>query len=54
LNIPTSEDFDLVKILGDPVELRNWSIATLPTDPVSYENGILCTQAERYGLCIDP
>ena len=54
LGIPTSEDFNLVKILGDPVTLRNWSIATLPTDAVSQENGILCTQAERYGLCIDP
>ena len=54
LKIPTSEDFDLVKVLGDPVELRGWSIATLPTDAVSQENGILCTQAERYGLCIDP
>jgi len=54
LGIPTNEDFTLVKILGDPVTLRNWSIATLPSDAVSQENGILCTQAERYGLCIDP
>ena len=42
-NIPTSEDFDLVKILGDPVVLRSWNIATLPSDQVSSENGILCT-----------
>jgi dynein heavy chain, axonemal len=54
LGIPTSEDFNLVTILGDPVELRGWNIATLPSDQVSSENGILCTQAERYGLCIDP
>lgn len=31
-NIPTSEDFDLVKILGDPVVLRSWNIASLPSD----------------------
>lgn len=43
LGIPTSEDFNLVKVLGDPVTLRNWSIATLPSDAVSQENGILCT-----------
>jgi len=43
LGIPTSEDFGLVTILGDPVELRNWNIATLPSDQVSQENGILCT-----------
>jgi len=54
LTIPTSEEFTLVNVLGDPVTLRNWSIATLPSDAVSQENGILCTQAERYGLCIDP
>jgi dynein heavy chain len=54
LGIPTSEDFSLTGILGDPVTLRNWSIATLPSDAVSQENGILATQAERYALCIDP
>jgi dynein heavy chain len=32
LGIPTSEDFSLVNILGDPVTLRNWNIATLPSD----------------------
>jgi len=54
LEIPTSEDFSLVKVLGDPVVLRNWNIASLPSDQVSSENGILATQAERYALCIDP
>lgn len=43
LGIPTSEDFNLVNILGDPLELRSWNIATLPSDNVSSENGILCT-----------
>ena len=54
LKIPTNEDFTLVNILGDPVVLRNWNIATLPSDQVSCENGILSTEAERYALCIDP
>lgn len=40
--------------MGDPVILRNWGIAGLPSDQVSSENGILTTQAERYALCIDP
>lgn len=52
--IPTSEDFTVVKTMGDPVILRNWGIAGLPSDQVSSENGILTTQAERYALCIDP
>jgi dynein heavy chain len=40
--------------MGDPVVLRNWGIAGLPSDKVSSENGILTRQAERYALCIDP
>jgi len=50
--IPTSDDFSLVKVMGDPVVLRNWNIAGLPSDQVSCENGILCMKAERYALCI--
>ena len=30
--IPTSEEFSLIKIMGDPVVIRGWNIATLPTD----------------------
>jgi dynein heavy chain len=52
--IPTDEDFNLVSIMGDPVVIRNWNIAGLPSDKVSSENGILTTKAERYPLCIDP
>jgi dynein heavy chain len=52
--IPTSDDFTLVKTMGDPVVLRNWGIAGLPSDNVSSENGILTMKAERYSLCIDP
>jgi len=52
--IPTSDDFSLVSTMGDPVTLRNWGIAGLPSDQVSSENGILTMQAERYALCIDP
>jgi dynein heavy chain len=43
--IPTSEDFSLIKIMGDPVVIRGWNIASLPTDQVSIENGILATKA---------
>jgi hypothetical protein len=30
--IPTSEDFSLIKVMGDPVVIRNWGIASLPSD----------------------
>jgi len=52
--IPTTEGCSVVKTMGDPVVLRNWGIAGLPSDQVSSENGILTMSAERYALCIDP
>jgi len=52
--IPVSENFSLIKVMGDPVTIRGWNIATLPTDQVSIENGILATQAQRWPLMIDP
>lgn len=52
--IPCSEEFSLVSVMGDPVVIRGWNIDGLPTDNTSSENGILTTGAERWGLCIDP
>jgi len=52
--IPTGDEFSLIKVMGDPVQISEWNINSLPSDRVSLENGILTTQAERYGLCIDP
>ena len=40
--------------MGDPVVIRGWNIAGLPSDQVCSENGILTMKAERYALCIDP
>lgn len=40
-DIPTSDEFSLVQVMGDPVIIRGWNIAGLPNDQVSSENGIL-------------
>ncbi|KAG8523853.1 Dynein heavy chain 7, axonemal [Galemys pyrenaicus] len=37
--IPCSEEFSLSKTLGDPVKIRAWNIAGLPTDTFSIDNG---------------
>ena len=52
--IPTGEEFSLIKVMGDPVQISEWNLNQLPSDTVSLENGILTTKAERWGLCIDP
>jgi len=40
-NIPCSSDFSLIGVLGEPVEIRSWNIAGLPTDSFSVDNAII-------------
>lgn len=35
-------------------QVRAWTIAGLPTDSVSVENGIIVSKARRWPLAIDP
>ena len=39
--LPCSYDFSLINTLGEPVKIRAWNIAGLPTDSFSTENGII-------------
>ncbi|XP_021708238.1 dynein heavy chain 6, axonemal [Aedes aegypti] len=54
LNIPSSDKFNLVKILGDSFQIRQWNIFGLPRDEISIENAIISTEAGRWPLIIDP
>lgn len=47
-------DFNLPKILGDPVVIRDWTINGLPQDQLSIENAIFISNAARWPLMIDP
>ncbi|NXE11184.1 DYH7 protein, partial [Lophotis ruficrista] len=53
-NIPCSEDFSLSKTLGDPIKIRAWNIAGLPTDVFSVDNGVIVDNSRRWPLMIDP
>lgn len=53
-NIPLSEKYKLTVTLGDPVKIRSWNMAGLPSDSVSIDNGIMCDRSERWPLMIDP
>ncbi|GAB0191735.1 dynein heavy chain 7, axonemal [Grus japonensis] len=53
-NIPCSDDFSLINTLGEPVEIRAWNIAGLPSDVFSVDNGIIISNARRWPLMIDP
>lgn len=52
--IPSSSEFILINILGDPYEMRTWEMAGLPRDAISIENGLYATRALRWPLMIDP
>uniref|UniRef100_A0A2K6K692 Dynein axonemal heavy chain 12 n=1 Tax=Rhinopithecus bieti TaxID=61621 RepID=A0A2K6K692_RHIBE len=52
--IPCSEEFLLSKTLGDPVKIRAWNIAGLPTDGFSIDNGVIVNNSRRWPLMIDP
>ncbi|XP_030623788.1 dynein heavy chain 12, axonemal [Chanos chanos] len=53
-NIPSSDDFSLSKTLGEPIKIRAWNIAGLPTDSFSIDNGVIVSNSRRWPLMIDP
>ncbi|KAJ0395885.1 hypothetical protein P43SY_002016 [Pythium insidiosum] len=52
--IPCSERFSLTTTLGEPVRIREWTIAKLPNDSFSIDNAIMLTRSNRWPLMIDP
>ncbi|KAE8293583.1 Dynein heavy chain 7 [Larimichthys crocea] len=53
-NIPSSDDFSVSKTLGDPIKIRAWNIAGLPSDSFSIDNGVIVSNSRRWPLMIDP
>uniref|UniRef100_G3NDR4 Dynein axonemal heavy chain 12 n=1 Tax=Gasterosteus aculeatus aculeatus TaxID=481459 RepID=G3NDR4_GASAC len=53
-NIPSADEFSLSKTLGDPIEIRTWNIAGLPSDSFSIDNGVIVGNSRRWPLMIDP
>ncbi|KAI1899406.1 hypothetical protein AGOR_G00061450 [Albula goreensis] len=53
-NIPYSANMSLMGSLGEPVKIRAWTIAGLPSDSFSIDNGIIISNARRWPLMIDP
>jgi len=52
--VPRGASASLVGTLADPVRVRAWTLAGLPTDSVSVENAIIVSKARRWPLMIDP
>eukprot|EP00961_Rhodomonas_salina_P241031 3256813-Rhodomonas_salina.1 len=52
--IPGSSDVSLEKVLGNPVQIRDWNLAGLPRDSLSTDNAIVMSRSRRWSLMIDP
>lgn len=54
LNIPIGESCSIEKLLGNPIQIREWQNYGLPADELSIENAIILTNCRRWPLMIDP
>jgi hypothetical protein len=54
IELPISSNYQLMEVLGDPLELREWQNKGLPTDAISADNSIFATRSYRWPFMIDP
>lgn len=52
--VPCSMNFDLISTLGQPMQIRSWTLCGLPSDKYSTYNGIIVMNSRRFPLMIDP
>ena len=54
LDLITTDNFSVEKVLGDPLKIMKWQMNNLPKDSFSVENGIIMKNAKNWPLMIDP
>ena len=52
--LPHSAGCNLESTLSDPVKVRSWQLASLPSDALSTQNAIIMDNGRRWPLLIDP
>lgn len=53
-NIPCSQEYDFIKVLGSEITIQQWYIYGLPRDAFSTQNAIIQNNSCRWSLMIDP
>lgn len=54
VQIPFSDDLNIVSMLVDNATISEWNLQGLPNDELSIQNGLIVNKAARYPLLIDP
>ena len=54
IGLKSTNNISMRQVLGDDVMIRIWSVAGLPNDNLSVENGIILFKSRRWPLMIDP
>jgi len=54
LSINSSDVILFSEIVGNPVQIQEWTLNALPQDSFSIDNAIIMSQSERWPLMIDP
>jgi len=54
LGVKVSDGVSMKKIMEDPVTIKTWTMAQLPSDNLSIENAIIMFTSRRWPLMIDP
>eukprot|EP00928_Gymnodinium_smaydae_P099490 TRINITY_DN9509_c0_g4_i4.p1 TRINITY_DN9509_c0_g4~~TRINITY_DN9509_c0_g4_i4.p1 ORF type:complete len:1500 (-),score=412.36 TRINITY_DN9509_c0_g4_i4:427-4926(-) len=54
LSMEHNEGCSMRAVLGEPVKIQQWVVASLPNDALSIENGIIIDRSRRWPLMIDP
>merc|ERR1719265_1968601 len=53
-NIACDPECSMRSVVGEPVKIQQWVVASLPNDALSIENGIIIDRSRRWPLMIDP
>jgi dynein heavy chain len=54
LGLSCTPNTDISSSLGDPIQIRAWTSAGLPSDHLSVQNAIILSKSRRFPLMIDP
>jgi dynein heavy chain len=52
--IPSQGQIDIINLFVNEATLDTWQLQGLPSDELSRQNGVICTNAPTYPLLIDP